>query len=465
MIVRRPRRTKSRVEAPAQARARGDCWRPSRALGLALSATVLVAAPSALGETIFTGPGIYESTKRSMDIIGSHLLLLQAQNEHRKLLSYIGVTSRWAPGHFLLNDGRQAAGTVGRSRLNLGFGLGGLESWGVFAGADMDFVHLSLPVGWAGQSYLFAGLAVADLQITFASMQNLTGQRAFARDVYGNFQATADRGGGGGLPFRPGTPRGIAYPGDDSLWLHEVLSVYEDRTGAFAALVWANTPVYDETDGPAGPRSVFVESRYRLSEARLNLQPLRQLLPRDFGLPMLGFSRLDPLKDYYQQADAYRALATDPGTSAAPSEANSSAPYEIELGSDDVLAGGLRIHVVQELSPSVKFRRGELGVVEEYPLGGGRTFRFGARGVTYSRGDALTLSWDSYVQVAPLTGYGSKLHLAASYSYNSPDSTTFIPIPDAHVFGFQVVFGVPETSRPLIPLIRAVDERKKREGT
>lgn len=48
--------------------------------------------------------------------------------------------------------------------------------------------------------------------------------------------------------------------------------------------------------------------------------------------------------------------------------------------------------------------------------------------------------------------------LALSYSYNSPDSGTFLPIPDVHVIGFQIVYGPVEMARPLLPIMPPASE-------
>jgi len=43
--------------------------------------------------------------------------------------------------------------------------------------------------------------------------------------------------------------------------------------------------------------------------------------------------------------------------------------------------------------------------------------------------------------------------MTVSYSYNTPDSATFLPIPNAHVAGVQWIYGRPEMGRPLVPLL------------
>jgi len=50
--------------------------------------------------------------------------------------------------------------------------------------------------------------------------------------------------------------------------------------------------------------------------------------------------------------------------------------------------------------------------------------------------------------------------IGLSYSYNSPDTLTFLPIHNAHVLGLQLCAGPTEMANPLVPLVRAVDERK-----
>jgi len=50
--------------------------------------------------------------------------------------------------------------------------------------------------------------------------------------------------------------------------------------------------------------------------------------------------------------------------------------------------------------------------------------------------------------------------ITLSYSYNTPESTTFLPIPGAHVVGAQWIYGPSEMGRPLVPLIPKVEKER-----
>lgn len=60
-------------------------------------------------------------------------------------------------------------------------------------------------------------------------------------------------------------------------------------------------------------------------------------------------------------------------------------------------------------------------------------------------------AWDDIVMIGPKTSSNSA---TVSYSFNSPESDTFVPLPYAHVFGVQFVLGVPDVAKRLVPIVR-----------
>jgi hypothetical protein len=413
------------------------------ALGLSL---VAFAWPRGAEAQTFRGDETYEATKRSIDVVGAHLTFLQTQARKQDLLSYYGFTLRWAPGKFAYSDGQTAAGILSRGQQNFGFGIGDLQG-GAFFGAQVDAVSaFSKQKGtWRASAYeglLFAGGALAGVQATLGYMGAFTTPRDFGLDETGGFavpHAGADSG------RRPGAPD---LAGRDVASNFVILSAYDSGSGAFLSASWGEYPLLRTQETDTGLQTSYVGRERRLSEVRANLQPLKQYLPKELGLPMIGLTKLDPAKDNYQEKAKAPDRPTDERT-----------PYEIELGSDDILAGGFRVHVVAQARPSVLLRRAEFGYVEEFRRGKQR-LRLGARGQAFQRVGGFEGSVDAYALYAI-----GPAQVGASYSYNSPDGTTFIPVPNAHVFGIQVLFGEPETSRPLIPLVRVIEEKQKaKEG-
>mgnify|MGYP003381541333 CR=1 FL=1 len=126
----------------------------------------------------------------------------------------------------------------------------------------------------------------------------------------------------------------------------------------------------------------------------------------------------------------------------------------MELGSDDVFGLGLRGHGSGVLRPTLGFGHFELGWVSEGVLPSELVI-VAARSTAYQRNGVAQAAGDAFVMVR-LPGDVVPAGVTGSYSYNSPNTTTFLPIPRAHVFGLQVTVGNPQASRPLIPLVREV---------
>ncbi len=409
-------------------------------------------APPALAQPVLTGQEVDAAARESIDVVSNHLTFLQAQAARRALLGYVNSTTRWALARFELNDGQRVGGNLTREQINIGLGLGSPEL-GVFAGANYDIVMVSGPAftttenfnpPLGGQIFGFVGLAVADVQLTYATQTDLLGTGSLGRDPWGSFQT--DREADYGL--RPGAPGVLAYP--DTGADFTVLSAYEGRTGAFASLAWEN----EVTE--------VGESRKTLRSVRLNLQPLQNLpesIVSTVGIPTLGLRLLRAIEDH-------RGLrASEPRSPNASASPELPASRQIELGADDVLQGGLRWRVVQEVSPQFRLMAAEVGYVDEFGIGTSG-LRVGAKGTVHRRSGGLEGAWDSYVLYNAVNQIAAGLFTAplgfgVSYSYNTPDTATFFPIPNAHVFGIQAILGYPETSRPLVPLVRTVAELGK----
>ncbi|MBI4815152.1 MAG: hypothetical protein HY791_02765 [Deltaproteobacteria bacterium] len=189
--------------------------------------------------------------------------------------------------------------------------------------------------------------------------------------------------------------------------------------------------------------------------------------------PLLGLAR------YAAGVDYYRDLAEGAETVADAGRAPSA--YEVQLGVDDLFQLGLGLKAGAQVSPTplrrlaqLEFHNGFYVDITEHTsasvVGGLRAliFRRGARyvpstdaylalGLSAAFGEEASSSNeleevgepDSNWRVRPAASYW----VTASYSYNSPDSVTFFPIPDAHVIGLQLVVGALELARPLVPIV------------
>ncbi len=420
----------------------------SLAIGVAATG---VAEPA--GATEFHGEEVGSATKRSIDVIHDHLQLEQAQRRYQRILWYFGYTQRWAPGKLVFDDGKRVSSNLHRVQLNLGGGFGTYETFGVIFGAQLDFVQFLGNMGprntglqAPGQSLLFLGVVGQGFQFTIGQMQNQMAARAFPLDAQGRFLSSPDP------VYRDGTPTSIRNQNDGGAFLHTLFTGYHE-SGAFFAVAVAHG------SGPA-----------KVSEARFNFQPLKRYLPDIAGLPTFGIARLDAAKRYYADAlDAKEGRQLDgaaPATDPAGIPRRTANPYEVEIGTDDALGIGARVRVVGEVYPTALFRRADFGIVHIEELGSRFELIGAARAIGFRRHTGYDAAAEAFVLIGipPFKQSSEKIgwpfHFGVSYSYNSPDGATFIPIPKAHVFGVQVVAGVPETSKPLVPIVKPVREKK-----
>ncbi len=347
----------------------------------------------------------------------------------------------------LLSTGERVPANLSRTQFGGGAFLGSLEG-GAFGGVLFDFVRLSNPFyasipnfsgGEGGEAAVHAGVAIARVEVSYALAVSGLGDTNDNRDPFGNFRSErAER-----IDYQANTP----YPtgsGGNPRPKFSFLSAYEARTGAFLSLVWV------EHGGET-----------KLEETRLHLQPLSGLVPKSIrdvaGLPAVGLRKLDDAIDYY--GEAKRGELLEPGDPVPEPPTVGAAQYETDFGTDDVLRGGLRWRARLRVSPSVLFRYAELGYVQEYDLAEDKGVRVGARAMVVSRSDEYAPAGEGYV-FGRAGERDRGFHLGLSYSYDSPDGATFLPIRQAHVFGVQFVLGPPDGARPLVPLVREIDERQ-----
>lgn len=386
-------------------------------------------ATAALAQTVFDGPTVVDAISSSVEVNESLLQVLQAQSRHDRHLSYLGTTIRWAPGRFELGDGQQVAGNLARYQVAGGVGLGSPRKVGAHFGLALDGVG---ETGAASMSYggyqqiLYFGMGVKGFQVTLNGRVDFLGGGDTNLDPWLQFRADDDLDRyRQALPFDNGL--GNTH---GNTW-----SVYHGATGAYAYVTYGDGVIYD---------------------LRANVQPLAQLLPKGLGLPAAGLRWID---DRARSAFPTREGPVPPGGFAELEPPQKR--FQSDLGTDDAARIGLRTRVVVEWVPVPAFRYAELGMVKSLgeldalPLG------FGFRAAVGVPEDRARIAAETFAMLgygrSEATGTGHLGHFAASYSYSVPDGTTWLPIPRAHVFGVQWVLGAPETSKPIVPIVRGLD--------
>jgi len=200
------------------------------------------------------------------------------------------------------------------------------------------------------------------------------------------------------------------------------------------------------------------EVNQTLAALRAMAQPydlIRKALPKKAGLPGLGLNRYAEGLDYY--GDRFKgmqnAVANGEPLPATPTKAT----YEVPFVWDRIAGTPFSSRVVTQVQPDPLFRLAELSAVAQSEL-----FRGGARAMVFRRGEGYTGSVDTFGGVhMGSKGGDAGFSFTLSYSYNSPDMATFLPLPNAHVIGMQLMMGLPEAMPPPVPIARdPLEERK-----
>ena len=400
--------------------------------------------------------------RSGIDLTDAQLRLHQANERFGTMYSHAAITSRWAPGEFVMADGTRLGGNLARNQVLLGGGWGETEQGMFFLGAQVDQLAAAGRPGQAEQSdaerfkpggvaqmLYYLGGSLYGVQASAGLLLNEMGAEQLSLDGYGNFAAQVGNSARRGAPPEVQDPIQQHNPPNSLLF-----TAYDGHTGAYLAVAYGDQEERLMSEDWMGNRTYRTQRvGSGIQDLRFNLQPLHHYLPAWLGLPFATVARYDR-----------------PLTELAPSQREQSAnkTTDFALGADDVLQGGLRWRAV--INQDGRLRIAELGFVEEFRKG-----RFGllvgARAMAVNRTGDYEPSGEGFFKTSfmreepdvPGRATPSWFGLAASYSYNTPDSTTFIPIPKAHVFGVQVIYGPTEVAKPLIPLVRAVEDRNSKE--
>ncbi len=441
---------------PLQGRAVSTRWW----LAASVLCSAFLGAVPAWGQAVFRGQEIYEMARSAIDITDNELRLHQANERFGTMYSHAAVTSRWAPGEFLMADGTKLGGNLARNQVLVGGGWGDTEEGLFFLGAQIDqLVAVGQPgqekqsdserfkPGGVAQMLYYLGGSLYGVQASAGLLFNQMGPEKLLLDGYGNFSARA-----GGSP-RPGAPTDVQDPVRSQNPPNSLLfTVYDGHTGAYIAMTYGGQQERTMSEDWMGNRTYRTEETGSgIQDVRVNVQPLQHYLPAWFGLPFVALTRYDrPFSELTASTEEQSATKTT----------------DFALGADDVLRGGLRWRTV--INQDGRLRIAELGYVEEV-RNGEFGFLLGARAMAVNRTGTHEPSAEGFLKASYMRSepdvddkaVPSWVGVAVSYSYNTPDSATFIPIPKAHVMGIQVIYGPTEVAKPLIPLVRAVEDREE----
>jgi hypothetical protein len=404
-------------------------------LGVLVSATVHAAE--------YRGPDVLGVAGATVNVLKMHQHAMNAQLLVDDTPFFFELAARSSPGTFVRNDGFANDGGLTRYGISMGGGLGQPSDFGVFAGLQFDLVSLSqFPNFFAtnknfdsagvAQALLYAGVAVSGVQLTYGVFGDAL---PTGFDAAGNFATPND------------TTQG-EYEAERQV--HQFVTLQPVRGFSVGAAI-----LKDDDGGK------------KLGAIRATLQPVQlfeALELEKLGVPTLGIERYAAGVDYY--GDRFETAAAEQPDSFTKDM------YEVPLSLSDIFGTGLNARVSIEVAPTPSLRVAEAGwmyrapgVIVEDVLS---DFAAGFRALMFKRGDGYKPSADVYIAMNPdwykfFSMFGVPW-LALSYSYNSPDSATFLPLPDTHVIGFQIVYGPVEMARPLLPIMPSARDLVGHDG-
>jgi hypothetical protein len=386
-----------------------------------LAPFLLAATLYGYDKEVIDGPQYRDATLQSIDIMSSHLTLLQAQAQHDRILNNISYTIRFAPANLRLNSDSVHRGSFVRSLLPFSVGWGTVNGFGLFAGMQGDYVKVfdltdkdelteevngeEQAVGTeVSQAIFYAGISVLGFQLD----AGLLGSVGFKLDKDGEFAEN-----------RSQIVKDTSYLSKKPRYVYTI----HHKSGVYLSTIF-------NIDSATGGQT--------LADFKVNIQPLENYLPEFYGLPFLDIVSYTPLSDYYNE---YTVEDTTDGNAQAPKSGRN---YDFSYGSDNLFIQGFRPSMTLKVRPHVAFRKFDVSYVRGLF---GNAAVFGARTAYYVRGGESNFSLDTFGVIS----FSPSHTLGLSYSYNSPDNITFLPLPGLHVWGVQLIWGARETAKKLFP--------------
>ncbi len=431
-----------------------------------LGFAILAAPRVALAETYY-GPELADLARQTVDVMRMHQHVIAQQLALDDTPGFFELTLRSMPGTFQFDDGAKMRAGITRLGLSAGAGFGKpTTGFAGFVGLQVDSVaSTQFPNPFAattegegfhyGQGLLYAGLAAHGFQVTYGLM--MSGDHADGLSPQGYFTRQSHG-------YRDGTPED-ARPTSEVSYSHFITFTQAEGLSFGATLAEAASHLGAAVE--SDPQGLFLAAIHaEFAPAKLMERlDLRERL----GIPGIGLDRYAAEIDYWgdryhemrRQAEEIANMAQLASASqAATSTANET--WELPIFLDDIAGTGLRARIIPQVRPTVKLR----AIEGSYRYQAER-LKVGARSFAFQRGKKLTGSAEGYLAFQPeffkyMSLFGVPW-MTVSYSYNTPDAATFLPIPNAHVIGFQWIYGRPEMGRPLVPLL-AQHQRGEGEG-
>lgn len=388
----------------------------------------LLTAFRCIAQNPVTGVQFKEAALSSVDVLSSHFLLLQAQSHYNKILNNVSVTDHIAPAKLFINNGTSWDGKISRLLINTGIGYGSIKKFGVFAGFQGDYVYArgnkvnkesKLVRCDVVQGVWYFGFSFLGFQLDAGKLFHAN---EFALDNNQDFAGDTSQI----------TKSGISDFEKDM----SVYTLYH-KSGIYFSTVFSKIK-YDGLD------------KRILSEYKFNIQPLKKYLPDVYGLPFLDLIGYTPLSTYYNKYKDFYTAAFN-----ADQTTKNKMGYDATLGSDDIKKLGLRSALTLQVYPKASFRKFE--VAYNY-FRKEKTQVFGARSQFFMKDKTPNFSFDAFATISTKV---KNLTFSVSYSYNSPDNVTFVPLPKLHVIGIQIILGKRETAKAVIPYAAAILSENK----
>ena len=411
-----------------------------------LVAGALVSFSSVASAETYYGPEIVSLSRQTIDVLKLHQHVIGQQLLLDRTPAFFELTLRSMPATLQYDDGARSKVGISRVGLSTGFGFGRPRTgFAGFAGIQVDMVATTEFPNFfmqregfeVGQGAVYGGLALFGFQATYGVMAETSGRGLNPQGYF-----TRRR-----FEFRPGTPSEVV----------EARANTGDTLSSFFTFSHAEGLTVGATLAELGE-----EAKTQLAALRAQFSPVRLIdrlkLREKLGVPGIGFERYaaevdywgDRFQDVRRQAEALANGIANANPN--PTTTSREETWEIPIFLDDIAGTGVRARVIPQVKPEVKLRAVE---VSYFVSGDG--FKVGARTFGFQRGSSFTGSGEAYVAMQPAFFDNFSIFgvpwMTLSYSYNTPESATFLPIPNAHVIGAQWLYGLPEIGRPLIPLV------------
>lgn len=428
---------------------------------LALLAGCLLSAPEARAAAPYTAESLRPYLNNEINALELNRLFLDSMLDMDRIPITVGTAVRAAPAAYQRLDGRVTEAGLGKQLYTLSFGAGRPDSEvGVFAGGIVSNVRPSgFPNIWAlsgegddliraagSSAVIFAGVGVKGTVIQLAYHRTELGWDADGAGLFVPGGCHLEYGCQSRQP-RPGAPvetPPVAFQENKNALLINVLNEEGYHTEALLS------PVSDVgVDGERVRRSA-------LAAARIAGMP-EDLIDPKIGLLGAGLNFYDKAVDYYGDRNERVRQAAAEGQP--PPQTDTVPMVELPLMAGDLAELGLQARVIPQILPRPALRMVEVGWSLEGPLGERLVPQVGARAKVFRRGEGYEPSVDAYA--GALVSYGDLwdevargVSVMASYSFNSPDSLTFVPLEGAHVLGIQLVVGNATALPPPVPILR-----------